>query len=344
MPPWSLPPYPGAMPPRRSNTGAIVATILICALLVGAGVVGVATATNRKPPVADVGYDYPEAQPRDAGSGPTSRAPRRTTRRPAPTTTTTRPVLTTTRATPTPTTPAGPRPVLALGDNPLFAGDRGAGPVTCGLSRWSTDPQAAAAFFNSALICLEATWAPLLQASGLPYRRPNLETPPDSTVNSPCGDAGRFAAFYCPRNETIYMPFGTLQTEKYGARPGVYLGLFAHEFGHHVQQVSGVWDAYWNARYEAGADTEPGLELSRRAELQAQCFSGMFLAGAYPRGSVDRNILQEARTTQDRGDHAPGEPRDHGTDAHAVAWWEHGAQKNRTYECNTWLAPSAQVA
>jgi predicted metalloprotease len=344
VPPWTLPPYPGAAPPRRSNTGAIVATILIGALLVGAGVVGVASATQRRTPVADVGYDYPEDVPRDAGSAPSSRAtraPRTTVARPPVTTT---PPRTTTRA--TPTTPAGPRPVLALGDNPLFVADLGAAAVTCGLSRWTTTPQGAAAFFTSAMVCLEGAWAPVLQRAGLPYNRPNLAVPAGSTVDSPCtGSAGRsFAAFYCPRNQTIYMPFGTLQTDQYGAHPGVYLALFAHEFGHHVQEMAGVWLAYWDARYDAGADTEAGLELSRRAELQAQCFSGMFLAGAYPRGSVDRNILNEARTTQDRGDHTPGEPRDHGTDAHTVAWWEQGAQKNRTVECNTWLATPAQVS
>ena len=70
----------------------------------------------------------------------------------------------------------------------------------------------------------------------------------------------------------------------------------------------------------------------------------MFLAATYSRGSVDKNLLQEARTTQDRGDHNAGEPRDHGTDAHSISWWEQGAQKNRTYECNTWLANPADVS
>ncbi len=69
----------------------------------------------------------------------------------------------------------------------------------------------------------------------------------------------------------------------------------------------------------------------------------MFLAATYSRGSVDDNILGEARTTQDRGDHTAGLPRDHGTDAHASSWWEQGAQKNRTFQCNTWKSPPADV-
>jgi predicted metalloprotease len=111
-----------------------------------------------------------------------------------------------------------------------------------------------------------------------------------------------------------------------------------------VQTLSGVMDAYWDARYNAGADTEAGLELSRRSELQAQCFSGMFLASVYGRGSVDDNLLTEARTSQDRGDHNPNVPRDHGSDDHAIGWWEQGAQLNRTYQCNTWMSPPEDVA
>ncbi|HEU5471134.1 MAG TPA: neutral zinc metallopeptidase [Actinophytocola sp.] len=346
VPPWALPPRPGGYAPRRSNAGAVVAALLVAAFVVSAGLIGLVAMSGKRTPVADTGYDYPYTSERPrAGAADDTRTT--TTRATAArrTTTTTR-ATTTARTTTTRTTPAGPRPVLALGDNPLFAGEFGAGPVTCTLSRWATNPQAAAEFFASAIPCLEAAWAPILQRAGLPYSRPNLEVPAGTATSSPCtGNSGRsFAAFYCPSNKTIYMPFGTLQTDLYGARPGVYLALFAHEFGHHVQAQSGVLEAFYRAQYEAGPDTEAGLELSRRTELQAQCFSGMFLAAAWPRGSVNNTILTEARTTQDRGDHTPGEPRDHGTDAHAIAWWEQGAQKNRTFECNTWLVASAQVA
>jgi uncharacterized protein len=187
-----------------------------------------------------------------------------------------------------------------------------------------------------------------MEQAGLPFFTPKMAFPEGTDWSSPCGSVdggeGARAAFYCGKNNTLYMPFSGLQTEQYGAHPGVYLALLAHEYGHHVQAMSGVLDAYAEARYEAGADTGPGLELSRRLELQAQCFSGMFLAATHGRGSVDANILNEARTTQNRGDHNAGVPRDHGTDAHTSAWWEQGAQKNRTFQCNTWKSPAADVA
>jgi predicted metalloprotease len=339
IPPWVR---PDAFARPRSNTGAIVATVLVAVLVVAVALVGVITLTGKKDRVADAGYDYPiTTSERRAGSEAETTSDATTTRRTNRTTTTT-----TTRTTRTSSTPTGPRPVFRLGDNPLFTADNGTNAVTCQLATWQTNPQGAADFFASALPCLEAAWAPAMQRAGLPYFAPRLEFPQGTDWTSPCGgvSAGAAAAFYCGQNTTIYMPFAGLQTEQYGARPGVYLAVFAHEFGHHIQQLSGVWEAYWEARYDAGADTGAGLELSRRAELQAQCFSGMFFAAAYPRGSVDDNILTEARTTQDRGDHNPSAPRDHGTDEHTIAWWEQGAQKNRTGQCNTWLAAPADVA
>lgn len=244
--------------------------------------------------------------------------------------------------------PSGPQPSYTLGENPLFAGDVGTPAVTCNLAQWETTPAGAAAFFQSAMPCLDAAWQPVMEYQGLPFFTPGIVFPEGTEWSSPCGSVshgnGAVAAFYCSEDNTLYMPFGGLQTEMYGAQPGVYLAVLAHEYGHHVQAMSGVLDAYGQARYDAGTDSELGLEFSRRLELQAQCFSGMFLAATYGRGSVNDTILTEARTTQDRGDHNPGMPRDHGTDEHAIAWWEQGAQLNRTYQCNTWLVDSASVA
>lgn len=339
LPPWVQ--YPGhrhmLAPRKSSNTGALVATLIIVVLLGGVATVGLIAMNGRGDSVADTGYEPPPTYSYSSDPFPTTTYE---------TTTTTTETTDTTYDTPTETTPAGPQPVYATGDNPLFSGDVGTPAITCNLARWDTNPAGAAAFFQSALPCLDAAWQPVLEYQGLPFFSPNLAFPEGTSWESPCGavSTGAVAAFYCSYDNTIYMPFAGLQADMYGAQPGVYLALFAHEYGHHVQALAGVMEAYWDERYNAGADTEAGLELSRRSELQAQCFSGMFLAASYGRGSVDDNILTEARTTQDRGDHTAGAPRDHGTDEHATAWWEQGAQLNRTFQCNTWLSPAEDVA
>ncbi|TDV37580.1 neutral zinc metallopeptidase [Actinophytocola oryzae] len=341
-PPWAqYPGYQHRLAPRKpSNTGALLATIIVVVLLGGVAVFGFLSMSSKGDSVADTGYDPSSTSTSSSDPFPTTSYTTTTT------TTTTETTETSEDDTPTETTQDGPQPVHALEDNPLFAGDIGTPAVTCDLARWETTPAGAAAFFQSAIPCLDAAWAPVLQAQGLPFFSPNIAFPEGTQWDSACGSSntGVAAAFYCSYDSTIYMPFAGLQSEMYGARPGVYLALLAHEYGHHVQALSGVMETYWDARYDAGADTDAGLELSRRSELQAQCFSGMFLASVYGRGSVDDNLLTEARTSQDRGDHNPDLPRDHGTDDHAIGWWEQGAQQNRTYQCNTWMSPPEDVA
>jgi len=317
----------------------MLATVLVGVLLVTVGMIGFLSLSDRRAPVADVGYEAPGTTTTE----PTSTATTTTT-----TSTTTTTPATTSERTERSAPSQADAPVLALGDNPLFSGENGTPEVTCELPPWDTSPQGAAEFFAGALPCLDAAWAPVMERAGLPFFPPGLEFPDGTDWSSPCGavagGSGAVAAFYCGENNTLYMPFAGLQTDMYGPHPGVYLAVLSHEYGHHVQAMSGVLDAYGRARYDAGVDTGAGLELSRRLELQAQCFSGMFFAAAYPRGSVEDTMLGEARSSQDRGDHNPAAPRDHGTDAHTSAWWEQGAQKNRTYQCNTWLSPPDDVA
>src|SRR5699024_2660323 len=149
-----------------------------------------------------------------------------------------------------------------------------------------------------------------------------------------------------PSRSTL-LPYTTLfrSTQQYGAHPGVYLAIFAHEYGHHVQQLSGILDAYADAQYEAGANSAHGLELSRSTELQAQWFSGMFLGStAGGGGDVDQQSYREAWNSQNRGDEHNSGPRDHGTSEHYRAWWQQGTTNNRTQKCNTWAAESADVS
>ncbi|MFJ9783415.1 neutral zinc metallopeptidase [Amycolatopsis sp. NPDC101161] len=247
--------------------------------------------------------------------------------------------------------PSGPRSVAATGNNPLFASpDYGLQNVPCSLSRWATDQNSATRFFQSGIACLDAMWSRMLGGADLPFRSPNLSVPRSlSESSTPCGSGGTTTGvtpFYCPTNDTIYMPMDRIEIDVWGNHPGPYLSILAHEYGHHVQNLAGISEAYGNQRYDAGADSAVGLELSRRMELEAQCFSGMFLGSAsVSGGSVDKNIYNEAWNAQDRGDdYARNGKRDHGSAKHNIAWWQHGATKNRNQQCNTWLSDSADVS
>lgn len=327
----------------------VIAISCVVGLIAVAAVVGVGLAvSDDSRPAAEPGYrTYPT----------TTMPTLEPTTTVAPTTTTSvtfsTPTTTATYPTNEPTTepaPSGPQPVHATKNNPLHATGLGLPNFACQLARWRSNPAAARRFFNSAAKCLARGWEPVLAGAGLPFEPPTIRYPTGRRWDTPCGStsvAGA-AGFYCGYNHTIYMPYAGLQVELYGARPGIYLDVFAHEYGHAVQGLSGIMDAYWQLRYEAGVDTAKGLRLSRRAELQAQCFSGMFFGAAHAQhrgGDIDDNIWNEGRrSAYDRGDWDRSRPRDHGSPRNYGRWWEHGSKHNRTFQCNTWAARARDVS
>ena len=107
-----------------------------------------------------------------------------------------------------------------------------------------------------------------------------------------------------------------------------------------------MMDTAWAQRYEAGLNSPAGLELSRRNELGATCFGGMFLASVAGQGSITTALLsQVARDQARRGDIAGSRiPRDHGSTQNNAAWFTIGLRQKSTSACDTWQAPPNSVA
>jgi hypothetical protein len=218
--------------------------------------------------------------------------------------------------------------------------------AACAVPGWPSSPAASEAFFTAAAQCLNARWSILLDAMDLPFHPPDLEFPTGSSFTTPCGTINvglATAAYYC--KDHLYVPWRGLQTDQYGNKPGVYLALFAHEYGHHVQDLVGLMDAAWDVINQDGQNSPGGLDMSRRKELQAQCFSGMFMgATANQGGTVTQKVFDTAWNDQDtRGDNTSGS-HDHGTNAHYAAWWRKGAQSDRLAQCNTFAASGSDVS
>ncbi|MDF0528749.1 neutral zinc metallopeptidase [Tsukamurella sp. 8F] len=244
---------------------------------------------------------------------------------------------------------ATPTGDAALAANPLYS------QPTLGLPRqrcdpvgWPSDTAAGEKFFASITPCLAKAWKEVLATVGLGYHDPQVVVPSGNLVVTPCGvenlASGNVAAFYCSGNETLYMPPKGLDVDHYGDKPIIYIAVFAHEFGHHVQNVTGTLRAEKLKARAVGARTAAGLEFSRRAELQAQCFSGLFVGSIVGTGGrFGQGDYTTAYDDQERGDY-PGSPRDHGTSAHAQGWWQRGGKDQRVASCNTWSASSADVA
>ncbi|WP_454788327.1 neutral zinc metallopeptidase [Mycolicibacterium lutetiense] len=337
--PWGgqSPAYPAPMPlppPKSSRRPAILigsaAAVVVVLALVTAGVMvlkkqGTASASEPASP---------------AVAEPTSEL----TAAPSYTASTTPPPTTTT-AMPLPTGEA------ALGQNRIYANfDAGLAKQPCNPPGWPSDAAASETFYQAILQCLENAWKPLLAAAGFEIRRPTLSVPTGDVMTTPCGtysaNPGQNPARYCGSNDTLYMPLAGMPAEKYGDQAIIYLSMFAHEFGHHIQELTGTLSEEYKRTQAVGEQSAEGLELSRRKELQAQCFSGMFVASIIDTGGrftvTDYQIAVDDNAN--RGDWDPNAPSNHGSSAHSVGWWDQGYRLNKIGECNTWLSPASDVS
>jgi predicted metalloprotease len=231
------------------------------------------------------------------------------------------------------------RSVLELATNPLLGDGLGLPPVTCELPAMSRDAERLRAYYQAAIGCLDEAWRPVLEKVNEPFSSPRLEI---AAGRSLCGDAPsaeEATAYYCSGGKVIFMPTDRL-LDQAGLSQAAHLAVLAHEYGHHVQALSGILIAAYEQGEKLEKDSPQKLELTRRAELQANCFSGMFIASVGGRGSVSTKL---ARAAADSFRDTVAD-KTHGTVKHQIRWGRDGFDNNRTSACNTWLAPPEEVS
>lgn len=201
--------------------------------------------------------------------------------------------------------------------------------------------------------CMDKGWKQILEKQGIDWSPPGYAIA-DKRGRGACGDypsAGNMVPYYCPRNNTIYastsaMASGNGNSRGYGeiiSWSGGIISMMAHEYGHHVQNLTGILNSHWD-RHLASNSESGRLALSRRLELQATCFGGMWMrsvAGSYPVPSSRRQQLFAFYGQV--GDH-PGYPRDHGSRTNNYRWFRQGWDRQKAYQCNTWMAPSSTTS
>lgn len=316
-------------PARLRIANVVLAVVLVVALTA----IGVALAS----PQTIRSAFAPEPVSTLPGGGTT--APRTTTSSgPTSGSTTTR---TATPITTTPSMTAPPTGEQALSGNPILAAG-GMPKQVCIPPNRPVDGPSGQAFYDAALPCVERAWQPLFERARMAYNPPNVLAPTGTTVMTPCGtkSTSEAAATYCPTNETIYMPIAGMPDGWTEGRPLNYLSVFAHEFGHHVQELTGILEEEWRREKRAGMGTPTQLELSRRTELQVQCFAGMFVESITDSGGpFTRSDIDHTR----RFEYDSADSPTHGSAANVGGWWVRGLANN-TANCNTWKASASEVA
>ncbi len=145
----------------------------------------------------------------------------------------------------------------------------------------------------NALTSLDATWQAAFTRAGLPFEQPVLDLYRGGQVSTEgCGSATSAAGpFYCPADKGIYIDTGFYdQLAQMSGTGGDFARLYviAHEYGHHIQNITGLADQVRSAQQSNPAS---GNRLQVAMELQADCYAGMW-AGKN-RDAIEPGDLEE---------------------------------------------------
>ena len=197
--------------------------------------------------------------------------------------------------------------------------------------------------------CLYAAWKPILAAAGAKSTAaPKLHITTGRTASTRCGVVTLSRAFYCENN--IYFPANVIVSlwKQNSTYARVYAtNTMAHEYGHHIQEQTGIMDASW-WRQRAMKTNTAKLEESRRRELQASCLGSAYIGANrrfYPMTGV---LYNEWRWLVNHSGDQKGYPRDHGSYANHGWWSEHGfyatSSTTTSARCNTFESAPSRVS
>jgi uncharacterized protein len=323
-PTWQYPPIPIPQPPggrrrkpRKTSRGLLIGLVVLAVLVVGSGITLL---------VRNTGNDDPQAK--DTPTTRTSESPSETP-----------------SESPSPTRPPGPTVDEVVKASKLYT----IGPVAASkCAEPKTTPvnfTSAQAYYNALLPCLNRTWWLALKSVNLPFRNPKAIVYAGKLA-SPCGVQRSARAAYCAANETIYLPFA-VDNAYFKSNPAyaraIMLNTFAHEYGHHVQKLTGILPASMARTQKMNPNQK--LQESRRRELQATCLGAVYL-GANAGFTPMRNpLLANWRflISHSGDDYARPRIHDHGNRVSNYQWSLAGYNNKKPDSCNTFTATDVRV-
>ncbi|MDO9353205.1 MAG: neutral zinc metallopeptidase [Solirubrobacteraceae bacterium] len=154
-----------------------------------------------------------------------------------------------------------------------------------------------AAFTNAVSVENQDMWTSVFQSNGKTYERAKVVRF-SRGVSTGCGEAtSATGPFYCPADQRVYldMSFYAEMREQLGADGDfAWAYVVAHELGHHVQNLTGVFDATQKQEREDPGSADGAQGLSVRTELQADCYAGVWAHAAFKAGELVEGDLDEA--------------------------------------------------
>lgn len=225
------------------------------------------------------------------------------------------------------------------------------GPVLCKVSPINLTTASSAqleTYMTNLVGCLMAVWNQPVAQAGYELPRPPVIVF-TSPITTGCGKLPTENAVYCGADQKIYYSTDLpqiLPRDLQNARFVVEM-IIAHEFGHAVQARTGILISFNGL--ESVASTKPEKNAwSRRGEMQADCFSGLFINSVSKSAGLTQqdftNIEATARAVGD--DTITGNPSidgNHGLAANREHWVALGLTSTKVSVCNTFVAPASSV-
>jgi hypothetical protein len=164
-------------------------------------------------------------------------------------------------------------------------------------------------------------------------------------INTGCGLASsQVGPFYCPPDQLVYIDldfFDELQSRFGAGGDFAQAYVLAHEYGHHVQNQLGVLDSI-------RGDRQGPESKAVRAELQADCYAGVWAANAVSTGLIEQltqadvnegldaaSAVGDDRIQEQTQGQVTPETWTHGSSEQRRRWFSRGYENGKPAACDT---------
>lgn len=201
--------------------------------------------------------------------------------------------------------------------------------------------------FNELTECLVRVYGPPIERAGFVMVRPRVNVY-SNPVQSPCGQMPDANAAYCMADQQIYYStqLPRILPSSLSNADFVVESVMAHEFAHSLQGRTGILisEMAWQSRLTES----DALELSRRTEVQADCWAGMFNQSVTQSIAFTNDDNENVRTLfYNIGDDVlTGDANyvgNHGRGNSRVNWYDLGYTSRSIGVCNSFIAPADTV-